>query len=133
MIHLDTTFLVDLQREKAAKPGPATAFLQDRASEALRLSVHALCELEAGVCLARHPEEERARLHSITANMEITYPNEQFVQTFAETCAVLERRGARPPIMDLLIAVAALIDKAALVTRNRQDFAAIPGLEVLTY
>jgi predicted nucleic acid-binding protein len=35
--------------------------------------------------------------------------------------------------MDLLIGTAALLDDAALVTRNVKDFARIPGLRVLSY
>ena len=133
MIHLDTTFVVDLQRETAREGGPATAFLEARASEVLCLSVHALCELQAGARLARHPARERARLDALVASMNVVYSNERFVEIFAETFAALERRGARAPAMDLLIAVAALVDRAPLATRNRQDFDAIPDLEVLTY
>jgi predicted nucleic acid-binding protein len=35
--------------------------------------------------------------------------------------------------MDLLIATAAVVDGAPLVTRNATDFGRIMGLEVLTY
>jgi predicted nucleic acid-binding protein len=133
VIHLDTTFIVDLQREAAKGRGPATAFLEERASEQLCLSVHALCELQAGARLARHPARERTRLDTLVASMNVAYPNEKFVEIFADTFAALERRGARAPAMDLLIAVTALADRAPLVTRNRQDFETIPGLEVLAY
>jgi len=35
--------------------------------------------------------------------------------------------------MDLLIATAAVLDEAALVTRNARDFARVPGLELVAY
>jgi predicted nucleic acid-binding protein len=35
--------------------------------------------------------------------------------------------------MDLLIGTAALLEDAALVTRNVKDFSKIPGLRVLRY
>jgi predicted nucleic acid-binding protein len=35
--------------------------------------------------------------------------------------------------MDLLIATAAILDDATLVTRNARDFQRVPGLRVLTY
>jgi predicted nucleic acid-binding protein len=35
--------------------------------------------------------------------------------------------------MDLLIATAALLDDARLVTRNVKDFSRIPGLRLLEY
>jgi predicted nucleic acid-binding protein len=46
----------------------------------------------------------------------------------------MERTGQRIGAMDLLIATAALVDAAPVVTRNRnvQDFSRIPGLEVVT-
>ena len=134
MIHLDTTFLVDFQREVAAsKPGAATAFLEARAAEPLRVSVHVLCELEAGVRLARHPERERTRLEALIKGLDVACPHGRFVEVYGQTFAALEQRGRRMPVMDLLIAVAALLDRAPLVTRNHQDFAAVPDLEVLTY
>lgn len=49
MIHLDTSYLVDLLREAArGKPGPATKRLDEMADEDLWLSVHAACECYAG-------------------------------------------------------------------------------------
>ncbi len=35
--------------------------------------------------------------------------------------------------MDLLIATAALVEAAPLVTRNTRDFARVPGLELVGY
>jgi predicted nucleic acid-binding protein len=35
--------------------------------------------------------------------------------------------------MDLLIATAAILDDAALLTRNVKDFSRVPGLRVLRY
>lgn len=35
--------------------------------------------------------------------------------------------------MDLLIATAALVDAAPVVTYNVHDFSRVPGLEVVTY
>lgn len=37
------------------------------------------------------------------------------------------------PSMDLLIATAALIDDAPLVTKNVKDFSRVPGLRVIGY
>jgi predicted nucleic acid-binding protein len=59
--------------------------------------------------------------------------DDRFAAGYGRTFAALERRGKRMPAMDLLIAVAALVDRAALVTRNPRDFAEVPDLDVLGY
>jgi hypothetical protein len=59
---------------------------------------------QAGARLARHPARERTRLDALIANMNVAYPNEKYVEIFADTFAALERRGARAPAMDLLSA-----------------------------
>ena len=133
MIHLDTSFLVDLQREAQSGPGAAHAFLEQHLEQPLAVSIHVLCELEAGVQLARHPERERARIRTLIAGTAVAYPDERFAAAYGRTFAALERRGKRMPAMDLLIAVAALVDRAALVTRNPRDFAEVPDLDVLGY
>jgi len=44
------------------------------------------------------------------------------------------QRNSRPiAAMDLLIATAAILDDAPLVTRNVKDFSRVPGLRVLRY
>lgn len=133
MIHVDTSFVVDLQREASRRPGPASAFLERHADDPFGISVHALCELEAGVRLARNPHREQQRLEAILAGLSVSYPDHRFADTYGRTFAALERRGKRMPAMDLLIAVAALADQAKLVTRNAKGFSAVPDLEVLTY
>lgn len=132
-MHLDSGFVVDLQREASSRPGAASAFLDEHPTEIFALSVHALCELEAGAQLARNPGQEHARLHVVIGGMAIAYPDEHFATVYARTYLALERRGKRMPAMDLLIAVAALVDRAPLVTRNTKDFQAVPDLDLLDY
>lgn len=45
----------------------------------------------------------------------------------------MERSGTRTQVMDLLIATAAVLDDAPLVTKDVKDFARIPGLRTLSY
>lgn len=132
MIHVDTSFIVDLQRQ-TARADEAAAFLERHADESFGISVHALCELEAGVRLARNPQRERARLQALVGGLAVAYPDHRFADAFGRTFASIELRGARVPVMDLLIAVAALVDDAALVTRNPKHFAVVPDLQVLGY
>jgi predicted nucleic acid-binding protein len=99
VIHLDTAVIVDLQRDTAERDA-ATKFLAEHSAEPLVVSVYALCELEAGVLLARHPERDRARLHGLIAGMAIAYPDHRFIEVYGRTFVALERRGKRMPAMD---------------------------------
>ena len=51
----------------------------------------------------------------------------------ARLLAAQERARHRIAAMDLLIATAAVMDQAPLVTRNARDFSRVPGLEVVSY
>jgi len=134
LIHLDTTFLVDLLREeRRQKAAGAVAFLKGRPDEELRVSVHAACELFAGVEAARLPDEERARVATLLEVVGVVYPDERFQPVYGRLLAHLERVGARIGVMDLLIGASALVEGAALVTRNVREFGRIPGLRVVSY
>jgi tRNA(fMet)-specific endonuclease VapC len=134
MTHLDTTFLVDLLREsRRGRTGPATARLEQLEQEELRVGVHVLCELLTGAEMAPQPSAERKRVNELCVSMEVVYPDHRFPQVYARTLAALERTGQRISTMDLLIATAALVDEAPLVTRNTKDFAPVSGLELVGY
>ena len=47
--------------------------------------------------------------------------------------AATSRGGRQVAAVDLLIATAATLDAAPLVTRNVKDFSRVPGLRVLNY
>ncbi len=134
MIHLDSSFLIDLQREvERGKLGPARASLARLRQDRLAISMFVLCELAAGAELATQPETEQARVETVTAPFEVVYPDERFPRLYGRLSADLERRGQRIGAMDLLIATAALLAGASLVTRNRREFSRIPDLRLLSY
>jgi predicted nucleic acid-binding protein len=134
VIHVDTSFLVDLLREDArGHRGPATTFLDDIANEEIRAGVHVVCELLAGAELSRRPSAERPRVQHLCATLDIVHPDEQFPKVYGRLLAAQQRAGRPVSTMDLLIATAAVVDGAPLVTRNATDFGRIMGLEVLTY
>lgn len=134
MTHLDTSFLVDLLRETSRNSaGPASALLDHLGEEHLRVGLHVVCELLAGAEMAARPSIERKQVHDLCASLDVVYPDQRFPPVYARTLAVLERAGQRISAMDLLIATAALLDGAPLVTRNIRDFAKIPGLELVGY
>ncbi len=134
MMHLDTTILVDLVREKArGTSGPASRFIVDHQDEEFWMSVHALCELRTGVELARDPPRERDLVERLRRGIPVAYPDEEFPIVYATLFAGLSRRGERMGTMDLLIATAAVKAGAGLVTRNVKDFSRVPGLRVIGY
>jgi tRNA(fMet)-specific endonuclease VapC len=134
VIHVDTSFLVDLMREAGrGQEGPATRFLASRPDEVLGASVFVLCELAAGAELARDPARERERVARLAESLETVSPEGDFAATYGRLLARLQRGGVKVATMDLLIGTAAIEAGAPLLTRNRKDFERIPGLEVLTY
>jgi predicted nucleic acid-binding protein len=134
VIHLDTSYLVDLLRETArGKPGPATKRLDEISHEDLWLSVHAACELHAGAEGSDRPAVERERVAVLCSGMHLALPAAGFAETFGRLYASLAKRGAAIATMDLLIATAAVQARAPLLTRNVREFSRVPGLEVVTY
>jgi tRNA(fMet)-specific endonuclease VapC len=135
MIHLDSSFLIDLHRELThERPGPALDLMESLdPNEVLGVSVHVVCELRAGAELARRPAREHEALNELFAGLLVAYPDERFGVTYARLLAG-SRRGERSvAAMDLLIATAAILEGAPLVTGNAKDFSRIPGLRVLSY
>lgn len=135
MIHLDSSFLVDLQRELArGRPGGALDWIESAdARETLAVSFHVVCELRAGAELARQPVRELESLDDLLSGLLIVYADGRFAAQYARLAAALLGAGRKVATMDLLIATSAILDDAPLVTRNVRDFSNIPGLRVIRY
>ena len=91
------------------------------------LSVFAACELRAGVERSANPPRERARVESLTSFLGIVYPDDRFAPVYARLLAGLQRGGEIIATMDLMIATAAIVNEAALATRNRKHFERVPA------
>ena len=135
MIHLDSSFLIDLLRESAGeRPGAAFDLIESlNPSEIMGVSVHVVCELRAGAELARRPTQEHEGLDQLLAGLLVVYPDDRFPLAYARLLAATTRGGRRVAAMDLLIATSATLDDAPLVTRNVKDFSRVPGLRLLPY
>lgn len=135
MIHLDTSFLIDLHRETTSER-PAGAFDLIESldpNEVLGVSVHVACELRAGAELSRHTLREHEALDHLLSGLQVVYPDDRFAPAYARLFAATTRGGRTVAAMDLLIATAATLDDAPLITRNVKDFSRVPGLRVLKY
>jgi tRNA(fMet)-specific endonuclease VapC len=135
VIHLDTTFLVDVLRERRReRVGPASAYLAALPdNDVLGVSVHVLCELMAGAQASGAPAEERGRISRLCEALVVRYPDEHFATECGRLLARIQASGASIDTMDLLIATAAVLDRAPLVTRNGRHFSKVPGLRLEDY
>jgi len=135
VIHLDSSFLIDLSRETARdRPGPAFDAIESLDEmEILAVSVHVVCELRAGAELAKRALQEHKALDHLLSGLLVAYPDDRFAPEYARLLAATSRGGRPVAAMDLLIATSALLDAAPLLTRNVKDFSRVPGLRVLKY
>ena len=135
MIHLDTTFLVDLLREQRRdRFGPASTYLESLPEDdVLGVSVHVVCELMAGAHATSAPAGEVDRLSRLCEALVVRYPDERFAAEYGRLLARTRATGTSIDAMDLLIATAAVLDGAPLVTRNARHFSKVPGLMIAKY
>lgn len=134
MIHLDTSFLVDLLRERRRKEsGAATQALKALENEEMAISIFVASELFAGAEISQNRRREREIVREICASLHMSLPVEGFAPAYGRLLAELRRKGTAVDTMDLLIATAALQDRAPLLIRNVRHFDPIPGLEVIEY
>ncbi len=134
MTHLDTSFIVDLLREQARGTiGPARARLESLAGEPVAVSVFVACELEAGAARAHRPAQERERVRALWQAVGAAWPDARFAPKYGELLASVTARGLTMATMDLLIATQAVVEGAALVTRNRRHFEVISELTLVAY
>ena len=135
VIHFDSSFLIDLHSETAnERPGAAFDLMESiKADEVLGVSVHVLCELRHGAEMHRQALREQEAMDQLVGGLYGAYPDERFAPVYGRLVAAMARSKRLIGTMDLLIATAALIDDAQLVTRNVKDFSRVPGLRVLGY
>ncbi len=135
MACLDTTFLVDLQRQNTEFGRRAARRIVDLAGrgETLATSRMNAAELYLGVELAKDRRRELESVHRLLSNLEILSFDDRAAWVFARATAHLRRIGRPAGDMDVLIAATALANGHCLVTRNASHFAAIPHLLVETY
>jgi tRNA(fMet)-specific endonuclease VapC len=126
---LETTFLVDLEREAArAAPGPAHAFLERHAEDSLYVTITVAGELAAGTSLA-----ERTRWEDFLAPFQVLSIDQNSAWEYGTAYRYLRANGLLIGGNDLWIAATALAHGMPLVTRNPAHFARVPQLEVLSY
>ena len=129
-VALDTTFLIDLQRERARgqTDGPAHRFLERDPDTELHLSVVALGEFAEGF---ERPDHELLRaVRELHVLLDI---DEETALVYARLARRLRRQGRLIGTNDLWIAAASLRHDLPLVTSNPGEFERVDGLRAVAY
>lgn len=127
---LDSTFLVDLERERRrCEEGGAVRFLQAHRAVAFGITFTIAGELAAGPSLGGN----RERWEQFLRPFRFYDYNADVAWAFGQTYRHLRQVGQLIGANDLWIAATALAWDVALVTRNTRDFERVPQLKLLTY
>lgn len=87
----------------------------------------------AGAHAPGAPSGEVERLSQLCEALVVHYPDERFARQYGRLLAGIHASGASIATMDLLIATAAVLDAAPLMTRNQRHFSKVPGLRLEKY
>lgn len=129
-LSLDTSFLIDLQRERSRSEtdGPAHRFLRKSPDAELFLSIVALGEFAEGFSSAEHPTVRMVRSQHTLLPVD-----EQAALLYSGIVRDLRSRGLLIGANDLWIASTSLRFRLPIVTADVEHFQRIDGLEVLGF
>lgn len=126
---LETTFLVDLEREhNRGVPGHAVGFLERHEDARLYLTFTVAGELAAGTSL-----RDRERWTSFLAPFFVLGSNADVCWQYGRAYRHLRDNGQLIGTNDLWIAATAVTNQMPVVTRNVEHYRRVPGLEVVGY
>ncbi|WP_245913287.1 type II toxin-antitoxin system VapC family toxin [Mycobacterium kansasii] len=126
---VDTTFLIDLQRERSTgDDGAAHRFLKRSPDAELYLSTIALGEFAEGFDGAQHPV-----LNAMREGHVLVQVDDQIAFTYARIVRELRRRGELIGSNDLWIGCTSLRLGIPILTANVADFRRIDGLGIVQY
>lgn len=129
LLSFDTTFLIDLQKERLAnRKGGASQFLQRHQGSLMALSCVALGEFAEGFKDRNDPTFEQ-----IVASVQILEVDLETSWLYGQSARRLRRAGKLVGSNDLWIGCCAVRYNTPLVTRDGAHFRRIEGLEVLEY
>lgn len=97
------------------------------------ISAVSLYEIEVGIAKSAQPARRRKQLDAFLEVVSVLPFDDTAARAAARVRAELERRGRPIGPLDNLIAGTALAHRATLVTRNRAEFARLPGLALVDW
>src|SRR5262249_58327065 len=126
---LDTTVLVDLQRElRRSRPGPAAALLARAGDASIFIAFVSAMEFAEGF-----GDDERSRCERFLSPFHVLWPDADTAWHAARLSRALAGRGMPIGDHDLSIAALARQHGQAVVSRNDRPFRRVPGLTLRTY
>lgn len=126
---LETTFLIDLEREHSrGRPGPAVTFLESNEQARLYLPFVVAGELASGLSL-----RDRERWETFVAPFYVLAPNADVSWEYGRAYRYLQENGRLIGGNDLWIAATGLAYRMPIVTRNAEHYRRVPGLQVEAY
>lgn len=127
---LETTFLIDLEREAARKaPGAAHGFLERRRpDDRLHITPTVAGELAGGGSLS-----DRARWEDFVSPFHMLPLDRGVAWEYGKAFRYLQANGLLIGANDLWIAAAGIAYRMPVVSRNARHYSRVPGLEVLGY
>ena len=133
MICVDTTYIIDLWRNKGDAGHPAVEMLGKYEGETFMVPAHAAGEfLEGGACISEQRFRDSLRFVRMfkiaSAGIETASHYARIVSDLRERSLLV---GSSKP--DLWIAACALEHGAMLLTRNDRHFQHVHQLSILTY
>lgn len=126
---LETTFLVDLEREaRRQEPGRAHAFLDVDPEARLCIALITAGELAGGPRAS-----DRKLWDRLLGRFEVLLPDRDVAWRYGRTYRYLRDQGLLIGTNDLWIAATALVHEMPIVTRNDTEYRRVPELEVRSY
>lgn len=126
---LETTFLIDLERELLrSQTGPTQAFLYRHSAARLYVTFTIAGEMAAGM-----PPNSRSRWEDYLRPFEVLPCTSDVCWEYGQAYRYLKANGLPVGANDLWIGATGLAFDKAVATRNCREFRRIPRLRVLDY
>jgi predicted nucleic acid-binding protein len=126
---LETTFLIDLEREHhRGKPGQAVSFLEANEEARLYLTFTIAGELAAGVSMS-----DRSRWEAFLGPFYVLPSTLEVSWEYGRASRYLRDNGRLIGTNDLWIAATALAYRMPVVTKNVAHYRRVPGVDVEGY
>lgn len=126
---LDTTVLVDLQRElRHGSAGPATSLLERFADEPVSITFVTWMEFAEGFS-----EDRREDCDTFLGAFEVLWPDYEVAWLASRIARRLQIEGRTIGDHDAWIAAFAVRSREMLATRNVDHFGRVAGLEIVEY